>query len=128
MKALVLLAHGSRDPLSAAPLAQVRAWVQAAQPDLSVHEAYLSLNQPSLEACLQSLHHAGRQDVTVLPMLVSRGHHLNVELPALLQDLQQRFPTLRLRLSPHLGADAGIVELVLQRASQALSLPLPATA
>lgn len=128
MKALVLLAHGSRDPLGLQPLEQIRSWVQAARPDLQVAQAYLSLNQPSLEDCLQSLHHAGVSEATVLPMLVARGQHLNVELPLLLADLQLRFPGLALRVGPHLGADDGIVPLVLARAAQALPLRiLPAT-
>lgn len=125
MKALVLLAHGSRDPLGSQPLAQIRAWVESAQPGLRVREAYLSLNQPNLEQCLEDLHHEGHREVTVLPMLVARGQHLNVELPLLLQDLQARFPLLRLSLSPHLGADGAIVDLVLARAAQAGALPIP---
>lgn len=122
MRALVLLAHGSRDPQGAQPLAQIRDWVATASPELSVHQAYLSLNQPSLEACLESLHHAGHTEVTVLPMLVARGQHLNVELPVILQDLQARFQGLRLSVSPHLGADDAIVGLVLSRSAQAQPL------
>lgn len=128
MKALVLLAHGSRDPLGLQPLEQIRTWVQAAQPDLQVVQAYLSLNQPSLEDCLQNLHHAGVAEATVLPMLVARGQHLNVELPLLLADLQLRFPGLKLSVGPHLGADSAIVDLVLARSRQARPLqPLPVT-
>lgn len=123
MKALVLLAHGSRDPLGPQPLEQVRAWVQAAQPGVRVAQAYLSLNRPGLEDCLQSLHHAGVREAIVLPMLVARGRHLNVELPLLLADLQLRFPGLRLSVGPHLGADAAIVDLVLARSRQARPLP-----
>jgi sirohydrochlorin ferrochelatase len=124
LKALILLAHGSRDPLGLQPLAQIRAWVQAAQPDLVVREAYLSLNQPSLEDCVQDLHHSGHVVVTVLPLLVARGQHLNVELPLLMRDLQDRFPALSLRLGPHLGADEAIVGLVLQRVEQAGAVSL----
>lgn len=122
MKTLVLLAHGSRDPQGRQPLAQIRQWVQDATPDMHVREAYLSLNEPSLEACLEALNNEGVREATVLPMLVARGHHLNVELPVILDDLQARFPSLRLSLSPHLGADTGIVGLVLARAGQAALL------
>jgi sirohydrochlorin cobaltochelatase len=125
LKALILLAHGSRDPLGTQPLAQIRAWVQAAQPELLVREAYLSLNQPSLEDCVEDLHHSGHDSVTVLPLLVARGQHLNVELPLLMRGLQERFPAMSLRLGPHLGADEAIVGLVLARMSQAQALPVP---
>lgn len=125
MKTLILLAHGSRDPQGRQPLAQIRAWVQEAQPQLRVCEAYLSLNEPGLEACLEGLNLDGVREATVLPMLVARGHHLNVELPVILDDLQARFPLLRLSVSPHLGADTGIVGLVLARAGQAVPCTLP---
>ncbi|HXC63575.1 MAG TPA: hypothetical protein VNZ67_04415, partial [bacterium] len=48
--------------------------------------------------------------------------HLNEEVPALLGALQQEFPGLRLSLSPHLGADAGLAALVLDRCAQAKPL------
>jgi sirohydrochlorin cobaltochelatase len=126
MTGLVLLAHGSRDPLWSQTLADVRTWVQAARPELRVEAAYLELAEPRLGDCLSSLHHEGCSEITVLPLLVARGHHLNNELPGLLRDAQERHPGLRLSLSPHLGADALIVVLVLARAAQAQALPAKA--
>jgi sirohydrochlorin cobaltochelatase len=122
MKGLVLLAHGSRDPVWGQTLSQVRDWVQAARPDCRVEAAYLELAEPRLADCLAQLHHAGCGEITVLPLLVARGHHLSVELPGLLNDAQLRHPGLLLSLSPHLGADAAIVDLVLTRAAQAQPL------
>lgn len=122
MKGLVLLAHGSRDPLWGQTLAEIRAWVQSARPELRVEAAFLELAEPRLGECLSRLHHEGCTEITVLPMLVARGHHLNTELPQLLRDAQERHPGLQLSLSPHLGADAQIVSLVLARAAQALPM------
>jgi sirohydrochlorin cobaltochelatase len=121
MNVLILLGHGSRDASGLRPLAQICAWTRAARPDWDVREAYLSLNQPTLEACLEGLQREGVDRVRILPMLVSRGHHLNVELPSLLEGLRARYPNLVLELLPHLGADPAIVDLVLRRVA-----PLPA--
>lgn len=125
MKALVLLAHGSRDPLWGQTLEQVRAWMQLAQPGLRVECAYLELAEPRLADCLGSLFHGGCRDITVLPLLVARGHHLNTALPGLLSDALLRHPGLQLSLSPHLGADDAIVALVQARMAQSHPVPSP---
>jgi len=119
MRALVLLAHGSRSARSDRPLAQVRDWVQVLAPQDRVVDAYLTLNQPDLRGCLRDLESQGLEEAVVVPMFVAQGHHLNEEVPALLASLQEEFPALRLSLSPHLGADAGLAALVLDRCAQA---------
>jgi sirohydrochlorin cobaltochelatase len=120
MKAMVLLAHGSREAGGPRPLADIRDWVQAQAPDVRVVDAYLTLNQPNLGDCLAALAAQGCQEAAVVPLFVSKGHHLNVELPALLAHWQAEIPGLTLSLAPHLGADGAIAKLVLRRACQAL--------
>jgi sirohydrochlorin cobaltochelatase len=123
---LVLLAHGSRNARNDRPLAQLRDWVQALAPRDRVVDAYLTLNQPDLRTCLRDLAAQGLSEAVVVPMFVAQGHHLNEEVPALLEALQAEFPRLRLSLSPHLGADAGLAALVLDRCAQARPLgPYP---
>ncbi|HXC65568.1 MAG TPA: CbiX/SirB N-terminal domain-containing protein [bacterium] len=119
MRALVLLAHGSRNARSDRPLAQLRDWVQVLAPDDRVVDAYLTLNQPDLRSCLRDLAAQGLAEAVVVPMFVAQGHHLNEEVPALLESLQAEFGGLRLSLSPHLGADAGLAALVMDRCAQA---------
>ena len=122
MKAVILLAHGSRNARSDRPLAQLRDWVQVLSPQDRVVDAYLTLNKPDLRSCLRDLEAAGLSEAVVVPMFVAQGHHLNEEVPALLGSLQAEFPGLRLSLSPHLGADAGLAALVLDRCAQAKPL------
>jgi sirohydrochlorin cobaltochelatase len=126
MRALVLLAHGSRNARSDRPLAQLRDWVQVLAPQDQVVDAYLTLNKPDLRSCLRDLEADGLVEAVVVPMFVAQGHHLNEEVPALLGALQAEFPRLRLSLSPHLGADAGLAALVMDRSAQARPL-LPET-
>jgi sirohydrochlorin cobaltochelatase len=122
MRALVLLAHGSRSARSDRPLAQLRDWVQVLAPQDRVVDAYLTLNQPDLRSCLRDLASQGLTEAVVIPMFVAQGHHLNEEVPALLEALQAEFIGLSLSLSPHLGADAGLAALVLDRSAQARPL------
>lgn len=126
MKAVVLLAHGSREAGGPRPLAALCGWVQARLPEQRVVDAYLSLNQPDLGTCLNGLAADGFTEAAVVPLFVAKGHHLNSEVPALLEHWQERLPGLRLSLSPHLGADRAIASLVLRRACQAVPLaPAP---
>jgi sirohydrochlorin cobaltochelatase len=125
MKAMVLLAHGSREAGGPRPLAAIRDWVQPWAPGFRVVDAYLTLNQPDLGSCLKGLAAEGFTQATVVPLFVSQGHHLNVEIPALLAHWRSEIPGLGLSLSPHLGADGAIAKLVLRRACQALPLGEP---
>jgi|GEM_PF-628330 sirohydrochlorin cobaltochelatase len=122
MKALVLLAHGSREAGGPRPLAALCGWVQPLAPEARVVDAYLTLNQPDLGSCLTDLARQGFTEAAVVPLFVSKGHHLNVELPLLLAHWQGELPSLRLSLAPHLGADGAIAKLVLRRACQAIPL------
>ena len=50
--ALVALAHGSRDPRSAATINALVGEIRAMRPDLKVERAFLDLAKPSLETAV----------------------------------------------------------------------------
>ena len=70
--ALVALAHGSRDPRSAASITALVAEVRALRPDLKVERAFLDLAKPSLDTTIDRL--ARKQDSirAKLPATMSR--------------------------------------------------------
>ena len=60
--ALVALAHGSRDPRSAATIKALVAEVRAMRPDLRVEAAFLELSKPSFETVVDRLVKAAFRD------------------------------------------------------------------
>ena len=71
--ALVALAHGSRDPRSAATITALVDEVRALRPDLRIEQAFLELSRPSFKTVVDRLVSAGHDEIVVVPLLLSRG-------------------------------------------------------
>jgi len=78
--ALVLVAHGSRDPAALAEIRRLLALLRAARPELDVRLAHLGLNAPLLPEVLDGL----SGPAVLVPLLLSRGYHVKVDIPAAL--------------------------------------------
>ncbi|MFF2087038.1 sirohydrochlorin chelatase [Nocardia sp. NPDC058176] len=113
--ALLAVAHGSRDPRSAATMAAVVAEAAAARPDLTVRLAFLDLNAPSVEQVTDDLAAQGHTSVIVVPLLLGNAFHARVDLPALLAEATRRHPRLRLTQADVLGADPRLVAALADR-------------
>lgn len=101
--ALILFAHGARDPEWAAPFWKIRHTVAARRPDLAVELAFLEFMQPALGETIEKLAGTGHAVITVAPLFMAQGGHLKRDLPLLLEDLRQRYPAVTLTLQPAVG-------------------------
>lgn len=101
--AVVLFAHGSRDPLWRAPIDAVAAEILRQSPQAVVRCAFLELMSPSLQDTVDELVQAGHLRVRIVPMFLGIGRHAREDLPALTQALLARHPGLRLELQPAIG-------------------------
>ena len=101
--ALVLFAHGARDPEWAAPFRKIRHTVAARRPDLAVELAFLEFMQPALGETIEKLAGTGHAAITVAPLFMAQGGHLKRDLPLLLENLRQRYPAVTLTLQPAVG-------------------------
>ena len=102
-RALILFAHGSRDPEWAAPFRAVQRRVAAKKPELSVELAFLEIMKPSLPEAVDRLAAPGSMHVTVAPLFMAQGAHLKRDLAALLEKVNERHPAVELALLPALG-------------------------
>ncbi|MBW8792644.1 MAG: sirohydrochlorin chelatase [Streptomyces sp.] len=82
---MLLVAHGSRDPRHAATVHALVRRVRAGRPDLRVEAGFLDFDRPSVPAMLESLAAEGAHDVVALPLLLTRGFHARIDIPALLR-------------------------------------------
>ncbi|WP_280410341.1 sirohydrochlorin chelatase [Nocardia brasiliensis] len=107
--ALIAVAHGSRDPRSAATMAAVVADLAAARPEYEVRLAFLDLNAPSVEHVVAAVAAAGHTHAVVTPLLLGSAFHARVDLPGLLAAARTRHPQLRLTQADVLGSDARLI-------------------
>ncbi|MFE9788633.1 sirohydrochlorin chelatase [Nocardia salmonicida] len=121
---MIAVAHGSRDPRSAATMAAVVAEVAAARPDIPVRLAFLDLSAPSVDEVVDDLAARGHTDVIVVPLLLGSAFHARVDLPALLADATRRHSRLQLTQAPVLGPDPLLISALADRVATACRLPL----
>ncbi|WP_328560315.1 sirohydrochlorin chelatase [Streptomyces coelicoflavus] len=78
--ALVVVAHGSRDPRALSTVRALLDRVRALRPALPVHLGHIELNEPLLPDTLAAL---GDGEAVLVPLLLSRGHHVERDIPEL---------------------------------------------
>ena len=121
LSALILFAHGSRDPKWAEPFKAIQALIHAQAPDVPVELAFLELMQPGIQECLTSLVKQGVKRVSVVPIFLATGRHLREDLPALIAPIQKQFPDLVIKVTAPIGDipefQAAIAKLALAQAN-----------
>ncbi|WIY02048.1 sirohydrochlorin chelatase [Amycolatopsis mongoliensis] len=116
---LVAVAHGSRDPRSAATVRALVDVVRAQAPGLSVHESFLDLSSPRVTDVLRSLYASGHRTAIVVPLLLGSAFHARVDLPALIDSVTAECPGFRVQVSDVLGADPALQAVALDRLASA---------
>ena len=111
-KAIILLAHGSRDPLWHRPLEAVATRLRARQPQVPVCCAYLELEQPDLAAAAAQLVHQRVAELVIVPMFLGTGKHAREDLPRMVEALRQLHPAIAITLRPPVGEDARLLDLL----------------
>ncbi len=121
-RAIVLFAHGARDPRWAEPFEAVAARVRAAAPGSPVVLAFLELMAPPIGDAVERLVAAGATRVDVVPLFLGTGGHLRADLPPLVDALRAAHPAVAIRLHPAIGEHPAVVEAMAQAAVAAAGL------
>jgi sirohydrochlorin ferrochelatase len=117
--ALVALAHGSRDPRSAATIKALVDEVRALRPDLRIETAFLDLSKPSLNTVVDRL--ARKHDeVVVVPLLLTDAFHAKVDVPAAVAEADARHAHVQVRATSILGLETCFLEVLDVRMREAL--------
>lgn len=119
--ALVALAHGSRDPRSAATIRALVDEVRAMRPDLRIEQAFLELAKPSFATVVDKLVRAGYEEIVVVPLLLSHAHHARVDVPAVIAETIARHPGLQIRATDVLGLEPVFLDVLDRRLREALT-------
>lgn len=101
--AILLFAHGARDPGWAEPFRRIAARLKAAQPGLRVELAFLELMDPKLGDAVAGLAGEGVSRMTLVPLFLAQGGHLKEDLPRLLDAICKRHPGVRIDVTAAIG-------------------------
>ena len=122
-RVVLLVAHGSRNPLAAAEHTRLCAAVQEdlrtqapGEAEIQVRPAYLEIAAPSIQDAVDGAVADGAVSIRLLPHFLNSGNHVMVDLPAQVDQARTRHPDVGIELVEHLGADPGLVRLLTTRA------------
>lgn len=105
-QALILFAHGSRDPQWAAPFEALRAALAAR---FDVELAFLELMAPTLGEAVARLAARGAGHIRVVPVFLGQGAHLKRDLPGLVAAAGDRHPGVALEVEPAIGEQPAVI-------------------
>lgn len=101
--AIILFAHGARDPEWAAPFRRIVARLRSADSGLRVELAFLEMMQPALEDAVARIAAEGFERITLVPLFLAQGGHLKHDLPLMLDDIRGRHPDVRIDVTQAIG-------------------------
>ncbi|MGH3436439.1 MAG: sirohydrochlorin chelatase [Sciscionella sp.] len=116
---LVAVAHGSRDPRSAATIMRMLGMLRSMRPELDVRAAFLDLSAPRLGDVLGVLHAEGHREVVVVPLLLGAAYHARIDIPGVVAGTVTTLPRLRVTVADVLGPDPRLEEIALRRLAEA---------
>jgi sirohydrochlorin cobaltochelatase len=111
-RAIVLFAHGARDPDWARPFRQLVVELGERLPGERIVLAFLELMQPSLAECVASLHGDGVRSVRLVPVFLGSGGHLKADLPRLVDEVKSRYRDLAITVEPPIGEQPEVISAI----------------
>ena len=114
--AMILFAHGARDPEWASPMRQVQSLLVGRVSDMPVELAFLEFLPPSLAQCAEQLIAGGAKKIVILPMFIARGGHLKREVPDMVVALRASHPEIEFVLSAPIGESDIVIRAMVESA------------
>ena len=117
---LVLLAHGSRDPVWRAPFERLRRELTTTLGPGRVRLAYLEFETPTLQETLEEAIRDDTALVRILPLFTASGKHVREDIPEQVARARRAASDTTLELLPPLGDDPRFYDLMRRVALEAV--------
>jgi len=111
---LVLTAHGSRDPRSAANTCAIAGHLRRVAPEYAVRVAFCEHSTPNLPDVLRETAAGDGGDTIVAPLLLASAYHARIDIPAMIAE-----SGVEVRVAATLGQDSRLVQVLGERLSSA---------
>lgn len=117
MKALLLIAHGSREGDCDRVMRKVLEKVKSSGAVGLAEVAYVQFQRPTIEEAVRALAGSGAREILAVPFFLFEGVHVKCDIPHQLRKAGSEYPGLRILLTRPLGYDEKLAEVVLDRIS-----------
>lgn len=106
----LLVAHGSSNTRWRMPFEKVAEALEAQHPERTVRLCYLEKWQPDVASALEDLYQEGWRRLRLSPLFLSRGRHLETDLPKILNAFLARRPDVLIHTEEALGEQSEFVQ------------------
>lgn len=118
-KGVLILGHGSRRQAANEGLKQLAGMVQA-NLGMQVVPAYFQFARPSFDEGVACFVNKGVKEIIIVPTLLFPGIHLKQDIPETLEKLKQQYGSeVSFHLTPAIGPDPRLAEIIMERARSA---------
>jgi sirohydrochlorin cobaltochelatase len=102
---LILVAHGSRDPLWRGSLHALAEAVSTRAPSEEVRVAFMQFAGPTLPEVVEEAVRAGHETLRLLPLFMASAGHVDKDIKPLVAELARAHPGAKLELLSPVGED-----------------------
>lgn len=113
--ALLLAAHGSRNPASAAQFAELVEQIRRLVPERRVHYGFLEFNTPTLEQAAKEAVAEGATEMVLVPGMLLAATHTKNDLPSELRVLREEHPEVTFHAAAALDLHPLLLEVCRER-------------
>lgn len=120
MKALLLVAHGSRRKQSNDEVIVLAENLRnnCAEQYAIVNAAFLELADVLIPDGIKQCVNEGATSIIVLPYFLNSGRHVIEDIPNIVNDTKELYPHVDIRIAPHVGASPLMMELLISSADK----------
>ena len=115
MKAVLVIAHGSRVKETERTLVAVLNMVRERMPDLCIEHAFMEFSDQTPAKAVQSLVDQKVTEIKVVPYFLFTGVHLNEDIPAIIKGCMADHPNVRVIMGEPLGVDVRLADILVDR-------------
>ena len=118
MKALLLVAHGSRRKQSNDEVVLLAGKLRnnCSQNYSIVNAAFLELAEVLIPDGIKQCVNEGASSIVILPYFLNSGRHVVEDIPNIVNNSKGKYPDIRISIAPHLGASSLMMDLLIDTA------------
>jgi sirohydrochlorin ferrochelatase len=115
MNGILILAHGSRRQETEEILNSLVEKVKLKTGEKHVYPAFLQFSEQNLEKGIDLLVEKGVNSIKIMPMFLFDGVHVTQDIPKELNEINAKYPEIRIKMSRHIGDDDKLADIIVER-------------